>query len=333
MILSICIPSYNRFIELKKLLDSIAESKSDKFDVFVVDNGSSENIYNIGEYDNRFIFIKRNGVVPGPVNIRSSLDYGDGKYVMLCLDKDYILGKYLDKFIAELEKNMSVSCGYCELNSTIGNGIIRINNLDISKKIYRCGHPSGYFFRKDILAKAKEELNPFDQESPFYNNPFLVDLAYAYGLIGGKEGIYNGSLIIPETLEKASMTKSYTYSTKNKNIYFMPECKRTQMFLLFKHLNGLKLSNQKKKSIIKNLFRRTMLECTLGYRNIMSNEQICTHHLIVSKDITTKQMINEAWILTRDFNEFKTYGFSNIFKIKTIFYSWIVFLIKILIRK
>lgn len=332
MILSICIPSYNRFEELKKLLDSISESNSYKFDVFVIDNGSTENIYTIGEYDNRFKFIKRDTVVPGPVNVMSSLDYGDGEFVMLCLDKDFILGRYLDRFINELEKRRTISCGYCQLNSEINNGTIRINDIEIGKNFYRCGHPSGYFFRKDILAKATENLKPLDQDGLFYNNPFLIDLAYAYGLIDGKEGIYNGSLITTETLEKSSKTKSYTYTPKKGNIYFMPECRRSQMFLFLKHLDSLRLDNCKRKNIVRNLFRKTMSECTIGYKNIMSNKQICSHHLMISKDITVTQMINEAWILSVDFKKFETNSFSNMYKIKTIIYSWIILFIKIFLK-
>ena len=44
MVLSICIPSYNRLDELKKLLCSISKAKSDEFEVVVVDNGSSDDI-------------------------------------------------------------------------------------------------------------------------------------------------------------------------------------------------------------------------------------------------------------------------------------------------
>ena len=59
MVLSICIPSYNRLDELKKLLCSISKAKSDEFEVVVVDNGSSDDIDFIKINDDRIRVIKR----------------------------------------------------------------------------------------------------------------------------------------------------------------------------------------------------------------------------------------------------------------------------------
>lgn len=333
MLLSICIPSYNRFNELKLLLDSISDSESQEFDVFVIDNGSEEDLFQLGKYDKRFNFIKRDVIVPGPVSIRTSLNYGDAKYIMLCLDKDLICGEYLDQFLKKLKENASISCGYCLLNSNIVDGKIVINNEPIENKIYRCGHPSGYFIRKDIIDKATNAINPLDTNNPLYNNPFLSDLVYAYGLLEGEEGIYSGSLIYPESQEKAGETKSYTYTTQNKNIYFMPECKRKQMFLFIGHLETLGLSTIVKRKIIGQLFKRTMSDCTFGFKHIMRNKQICEHHSITCQRVTVRQMLKEAIILSKEFKVSETIVYGSLYKNKTILKSWIVLLIKIILGK
>lgn len=51
--------------------------------------------------------------------------------------------------------------------------------------------------------------------------------------------IYNGRLVIPEKPEKCSNVKSYTYSKKNNNLYFMPEQRRKQLFIFLEHLESL----------------------------------------------------------------------------------------------
>lgn len=332
MILSICIPSYSRFCELKKLLDSISRARSRDFDVYILDNGSKEDIFCIGSYDDRFHFIRRDGNVPGPVNIRDCLNYGDGKYIMLCLDKDYVHGRYLDHFIEELNNQSDITCGYCILNSSVKDGKIISHGRDISKSIYRCGHPSGYFFRIDVVKIDERDIDVFDKKSIFYNDPFLPDLVYARGVTMGKEGIYNGILVTPETPEKASMAKSHTYSIQNQNIHFMPDRKREQFFLFLKHMEVLGLENKTKKRIILRLLRKTMISSTLDYRSIMKNEQICLHHSLACRDIRLKEIFQEAGALTKMFYMKNIENCSMIFKIEAILVSWSVLMIRILFK-
>lgn len=320
MVLSICIPSYNRFDELRKLLNSIKKSASNEFDVYIVDNGSKEDISLIGIHDDRFHFIKRQQIVPGPVSIRTSLDYGIGDYIMLCLDKDFIDGNYINAFINQLKQH-DVPCGYCCLDCQNIDGNIIINKTEIDKTIYRCGHPSGYFFKKSILEEATNIINPFDTESLFYNNPFLVDLIYAYGLTKGYEGVYNGKLITPETKEKACQTKSHTYSIENNNIYFMPNCKRKQLGILIKHLDLFDFNRKLRIKIIFRLYQKTLQECTFGYKAIMKDQDICAHHGIKCANVSNKVMLHEARNLSAYFYSIEIKKINIILKKKIVLYS------------
>lgn len=47
MLLSICIPTYNRPENLKNCLNSISKQKSKDFEVCISDNASKSNIYKI----------------------------------------------------------------------------------------------------------------------------------------------------------------------------------------------------------------------------------------------------------------------------------------------
>lgn len=333
MILSICIPSYNRYDELKILLESIAKSKSHEFNVFVVDNGSTENINQLGSYDTRFNFIKRNVTVPGPVSVRTAINYGNAQFVLLCLDKDFIRGEYLGSFIDALKTNKEITCGYCALDSNIGNGCITICDNSIERSIYRCGHPSGYFFKKEIIDKATSEMNPLDDKSPYYNNPFMLDIVYAYGLKEGKEGIYNGCLIYSENPQKAGKIKSYTYTAQKRNIYFMPECQRNQMLLFISHLKILGLNVDVNKKIVERLFRRTIIDSTLGFKRIMKNNQVCQHHSIDCREVTVWEMLKEARLLTKEFKTRDIIGYGLLDKRIVILKSWIILILKIILEK
>lgn len=332
MLLSICVPSYNRFEDLKHLLYSINQAKSSDFDVYIIDNGSPTDFEDDILLDERFHFIKRKIAVPGPINIRTSLNYGDGKYRMLCLDKDYIDGRYLDLFITKL-KSINSPCGYCLLSSDNDSGCFRENLAPIEDTIYRCGHPSGYFFRCDIVKKDEKLVDAFDKNSIFYNNPFISDLLYAVGLASGYESIYNGTLVIPESLDKAKETKSYTYSKENSNIYFFPVCKRKQFFLLLSHLKLLGIDEKKQQNIAERLFRRTMLDCTVNYRKIMRNQAICAHHGIEKKNITYREMIHEATLLSDEFMHKESIEFLRYKKIKMIILAWTEFFVKFIIKR
>lgn len=334
MLLSICIPSYNRFEELKKLLNSISQASSNDFDVFIIDNGSPLIFENEVLLDERFHLIRRKGkdVVPGPVNARTSLNYGDGKYRMLCLDKDYIDGRYLDSFISKL-KTINPPCGYCVLNSNKELGEFNINDRPIEDTIYRCGHPSGYFFREDIVKKDAAAVDAFDKESVFYNNPFMPDLLYAFGLVDGNEAVYSGKLIVTESLEKAQRTKSYTYATQNKNIYFMPECKCQQFSIFLDHMRLVGISRGKQTKIISKLLRKTMLGCTLDYRSIMRNQAICDHHGIEKKEVSFKEMVQNAKKLSNLFKNMSLINLSRFKKVMMVTGAWILFIIKFIARK
>lgn len=330
MVLSICIPSYNRFDELKKLLCSISKAKSDEFEVVVVDNGSSDDIDFIKTNDDRIRIIKREQTVPGPISCRTVLDYGNGKYCMLCLDKDYILGEYLDLFIEELKRNIGIPCGYCVLNSEMESGQFKIHK-DITKSIYRCGHPSGYFFRRDIIEKDGNFINHLNKNGIYYNNPFLLDILYAYGVTEGSEAIYNGRLVIPEKPEKCSNVKSYTYSKKNNNLYFMPEQRRKQLFIFLEHLESLNnIEDSCKVKIIDNLYRKTMYACTLGFRKIMSNKQLCNHHSIECKKINVRDMVREENTLSSIFFNKSIKNYKMFHKCKIIVFSKVYIWIKII---
>jgi glycosyltransferase involved in cell wall biosynthesis len=118
LFLSICIPTYNRINKTLLLVTSILEYDDVDIEVVVLDNCSSDNTETVlgNIKDNRFRYIRNNQAVGGMQNIITSLTYGRGEYVMLCLDKDRILGDKIKEFINHLKK-IDVVAGHCLLNT------------------------------------------------------------------------------------------------------------------------------------------------------------------------------------------------------------------------
>lgn len=61
------------------------------------------------------------------------------------------------------------------------------------------------------------------------------------------------------------------------------------------------IENSCKVKIIDNLYRKTMYDCTLGFRKIMSNKQLCNHHSIECKKINVRDMVREEKTLSSIF--------------------------------
>lgn len=308
MYLSICIPSYNRLEHLREIVTSVLMASSHDFELIIVDNGSSFDVYQEFRYcnDKRLRIIKRDQVVGGPTNVRLALDEAQGEFVMLCLDKDFIIGTALDSFIEKLKITSNVTCGYCVLNSNEKQAKF-VYSEELINNIYRCGHPSGTFFKTELIREDSKELELASEASVYYNNPFLIDLTFAKTLCIGNQAVYTGELIKTETLEDAANSVSASYSSNRDNIYFMPNNKIKQFWIFMKHMNKLPIVERDKKKILKRIIRKTLYDLSIDYKGIMSNELLCKHHGLNTEVITKRDMIQN---ITRFFNNFELDNFS-----------------------
>lgn len=111
MLLSICIPTYQRKKFLKRLLDqliTILKPYSEEIEICVSDNHSTDGTYELlKNYKKKYAFIKINknkkneGV---DKNIFKVLSMGSGKYLWLVPDDDVVIKSGMEKLIKELKK-------------------------------------------------------------------------------------------------------------------------------------------------------------------------------------------------------------------------------------
>jgi hypothetical protein len=247
----------------------------------------------MGITDSRVHIIKRTEPVPASINGRTALNYGDGKYRLICLDKDLILEECLDRFIEQLKLYGNVSCGYCILNSKNEKGVMTVQKREIEKAMYLGAHPSGFFYRSDAVETDSKSIDVWDKDSIYYDNPFGQDFIYAQGLILGQEAVYEGKLIQTETQDKAKKTKSFTYSRERQNLYFMPECRKKQCIIYLEHLKTLHLGKEREMKVVAEVCKRTLVDCTWVFRNILKNEAICEHYGIECRMLSLKELRKE----------------------------------------
>lgn len=114
-LLSICIPSYNRPEELRRLLDSIDATDTEKIEIVIREDYSPkrdevrESVRSFTEtskYEVRYIENEKN--FGYDKNIRSAAETARGKWVMFMGDDDIFIKGSLDRYIAFLENHEDV---------------------------------------------------------------------------------------------------------------------------------------------------------------------------------------------------------------------------------
>lgn len=224
IILSICIPTYNRKDILKDTLDEIFSYPNNDIEVVVIDNASTDGTGEmLDNYDDIRLTVKHNMVNAGMFeNQIDALFSGNGKYTLALMDRDKIFVGKLLKLVSYLRCTDIgiIQLGNRETRCTYKKGVHAVSYIIIRT------HPSFLLYNTSILKTTvnKEEiLSTIKSDS---------DCPYAYtGIVGmlllnrdDEICIYpNDGLVLLEVKQ----TKSYTrYRMKLKNIYYAPEGSR-----------------------------------------------------------------------------------------------------------
>lgn len=287
LILSICIPSFNRFEVLKKNVESILKSKCENFEVVIVDNCSDSDIvkYFSDISDDRLQIYKRKNPLDGRENISTCFDYCKGEYSLLCLDKDWINGEQIADFIEALSIN-NIYGGYCKQNKIDKNNYFRIERKNpVLKFGYLGRHPSGMFYKTETIKNVIKNM-----QCELKMNAFGPDFLAAECAAVGSMMYYEYPIVFLEKAEEASKTKSYAYKNE-KDIYFYPVNRFEQFMKYYKHSNGICIDNRTKDKLFARMYKTTLLNCTFGFKAIMSNKMICDHYYISSRVVDDKEIL------------------------------------------
>lgn len=295
LLLSICIPYYNQIYTLRENLSMIFQSASDEFEVVVVDNCSTRDAREelAGIRDPRLRIIRRENAVSGPQNVSSCPLFANGKYSLLCLDKNYIRGEEIDRFIQTLKNHSDIYGGYCEFYLYEKDALqYSKRNFKIYRKwplikfCYRSGHPTGVFYLTRLIKKIYPTILDNERESAF-NYDFLTAECAARGPMM----VYDYPLWISYKGIEGEKHKSYSFSVRNKNLYILPEERMKCFFEFWTHLRRLPCSKIVRMAVLLRLYRAALLQVTIKYRSAITDVDISSHyHIAASKEVPNKEL-------------------------------------------
>ena len=174
-ILSVIIPSYNSRPFLKKCLDSLICEVSDRLDVIVVNDGSTDGCEKICEqyienYPDVFRLInKENGGHGSAINVGS--EKAVGKYLKALDADDWFMTENLPQFIAELEKASADVVLTCHHTIDITSGEV---------KSWRCFPPE--FGKEYTLGEIMTQWKNFDRSLTFHGITYRTDFYREQGI-------------------------------------------------------------------------------------------------------------------------------------------------------
>lgn len=296
-ILTICFGTYNRKKTFIFDIKSYLSLNDDRFCIRVQDNCSTDGTWEELQKieDNRLIICRNESNIGGIPNLFAALRGNEkSTYVMIMIDKDLINIEKLPKFLSFLE---SVKPYYGYVNLQNNNNFI-VNRYEpgengINNLAYRCHHPSGYFWKSNLLEKEMNE--------PYYHNmdkmfDFKFDIINAHFAQH-----YFGCEVIMPLITTANKRKDFklskTYTYNEDNFFFSPNKIMEAYKICLDDLINISLDNIIVKECSYMLFRRYSLKISINYRHLMQQNMVCDYYNLKKRVVSLSEMFNNLSIL------------------------------------
>lgn len=185
-LISVCIPTYNQTIYLKKTIDSVYAQREVDFEIIISDDSSTQEVYNlVKQYDTftpKIKYIRNNPNLGSPQNWNYVISLANGEYIkLLHHDEWFISSQTLKKLfdIASLDINNLVFSASKSINKSIETDFYSnskiVNKFNIEPERILLGNfigcPSGILFHTS-------KKNQFD-----INLVWLVDVDFYIELL------------------------------------------------------------------------------------------------------------------------------------------------------
>lgn len=289
LLLSICIPTYNRYNKLRPMLTQLLSCERKDFEVVIQDNCSTDGTREIKKdlNDERVRLIENPVNIGGIKNGFGALLDAKGKYCMVCLDKDCVLGTQLSTFMEILEALPDINYGVCELNKNVANENQFFTSQKDSFDFFAYGgrHPSGMFWKTELFKSCSVLPKILNSNAVF---GFFLDFVFAE--CSSKEGnglFYRKPLLVTETPEESAKKKTLTYD--KSQIFFFPKNRIYEFKVYLGQLQSLNLKN-KTISWLK-VFKRGLIVSTFGFKSVMQDSFHLEHYGIAPRHVSFFKMI------------------------------------------
>ncbi len=293
-ILSICIPTYNSAEDIFKKAEDILSVKSNLFQLVISDNHSSDDTLKrlSAINDDRLKVVALDDNKGSIYNIASAYANSDGKFAMICMDKDIVKPERIEEAIKILGSS-EVNFGYFELdtdNENIKDAVSLSESVEdcLLKFAYKALHPSGTFFKKELIT----DFCDYHLADEKIVGGFITDFMLAEASLSGNGAVIDLSLI--ETVKPPFKGKkhSYTYSPQKNNVFFEPEQRFVMLEKYIKHLKSLSLDSALELKVLNQAVFTTFIHSTESYAYILKQKNICDWYNVEARDLSKKELKN-----------------------------------------
>lgn len=316
-LLTICKPSYNKADILIRDIKSYLDLKDDRLYVKINDNKSTDNtILELNKFSNSHLIFHVNDDNKGPgPNYLAALRGANTRYVMFLTDKDTVNLDVLKQFMDYLEMEEPIF-GYVNLGCKEYSPAISIPEgvESVLKLAYLSKHPSGYFWRTDVLENALNQPY-FNGLDPKFVFPFEIINGFVASMYSGT--IVNMPLVITAN-DRGDKSKTASYN--ESNIFFGKEQLLLRYNVYAKGLMETSLDKESKSYILKILTKSFAYMITVTMRHLYQQDAKCYHYNLNKRVISFNEMIQNLNDLICKY--------SNIENRKNV-YRWNTFFIRI----
>lgn len=302
IILSICIPTFNRGFHVLELVNDILATKLKDIEIIVLDNASTDTTRKLLEQvsDGRLRYIRNENNIGGKLNAVKVLFEPRGTYSMLCLDRDSINVSQLFNLCSFLKQH-DIALGYCVLQTTNDDDftVFKGGFESLLKMAYLSKHPTGNIYRTSLL-KALIDYN--DVKSEFFDFDFIHEFINSRLSSSGMSAIVN--LPIIETgyfNSKKDFALSGSHSFREGNLYFKPSKRVDHLLLYLDDIAQMNLTVLQEYRLKRRVLLQAMVYSTLSYRKFMRDEFVCSHYNIKIVHISYIQFLPILYSLIKSY--------------------------------
>lgn len=273
-ILSICIATYNRAVQLEELVKSLLSVKSDDFEVVITNNCSTDNTLAMLDSieDDRLVVHSNQSPIPGLYNIIESIFNANGKYALYCNDRDVIFVERLLSFIDFLRKH---EYSFLHIVKNYGNPTYKLIEYEkgFDSLIHHpyCDHPTGMVFNVELMKNNlyKEDYVKYVQviypicfllrdivvymKSAEYDNYLWDERPSIFKVQSASGSVYKGQLFFETEKTFDIMKEVVTHLINNSHFLITKEQQKALILDIFQKLS--------KRLIMKKYYYADKREC------------------------------------------------------------------------
>lgn len=280
-VLSVCIPTYNHvgyvLETVRAMLDAFPQ---DAVEVVVSDNastdGTADALASVG--DRRLKVFRNERNVGSGENWLRVLERASGRYAMLWLDREIFDGRFASRAVECLGRAEVAVGKFLPGLTELGDRDIREigGQLRVLRSYgMRIGHPTGYFFRVEVLRRLRltERLRGEDESLRTFLPESLITAMSGEGSFAE----IRIPLVVYRLPPFDDLPRSYTYNVGN--YWFSPE----RLFAYFMtYLGYLRettaLSLRQRWLLLRHLLKGIHAHCVDRYLEILRNGRICDYY-------------------------------------------------------